>query len=231
MPYEPREDSFLLKKHIKDFCKLSFSVLDLGTGSGVLAKEAAKYSKDVTASDIDKELIRNLKKQHNQKNVNNINLKKSKTSLQKFDIKKSLISNNINNITFIHSDLFQKIKDKFDLIIFNPPYLSSKPIKTKSVTTKNSRDINKSSNNSNDIINEACKDLALDGGKNGTEIIEKFLKQAKRYLKKDGKVLLLASSLNKNIESLFKKYGCNYRLLDEEKFFFEKLYVWVLNFN
>ncbi|MCX6742354.1 MAG: DUF2431 domain-containing protein [Candidatus Pacearchaeota archaeon] len=224
--YEPSEDSFLLKKHIKDFCKPtpSFSVLDLGTGSGILAFEAAKYSKNVTASDIDEELIKDLKRQHNQKNVNNINLKKSKTSLQKVGIKK---------IKFIHSDLFSNIKGRFDLIIFNPPYLPTKTIKTKDLIT-NSSDIKKTIKNSDDaienkkIIKNNYKYIDLDGGKNGTEIIERFLKDAKKYLKKGGSVLLLTSSLNKNIEKLFKKYKCEYKLLEEEKFFFEKLYVWVL---
>jgi len=186
--YTPREDSFLIKKHIKDFCKKSnssnssFSVLDIGTGSGILAQEASKYSKKVVATDIDSKTISFLKKEFK----------------------------HTSKVKFLHSNLFSKInkKVKFDLIIFNPPYIPTKKINKK---------------------RDNIKYIDLDGGKNGTEIIEKFLKHAKKFLKKDGKILLLTSSLNKNIEKLFKKYNYTYIALDEEKFAFEKIFLWVLS--
>lgn len=167
--YEPQEDSFLLLKHIRHYSH--GNVLDMGTGSGILAKEAAKYSENVVAGDIDNNTIVQLKKDvHNKKR------------------------------TFITSDLFSKIKDRFDLIIFNPPYLPSTNI----------------------------RHIDIDGGRNGTEIIEKFLKQAKTHLRKEGKILLLCSSLNKDIEKLFKKYDYRYKKIDEAPLFFEKLFVWEL---
>ncbi len=170
-PYEPREDTFLLLKHIKKYIKTQYTVLEIGTGTGILAEEAAKYAKQVTASDIDKELIEKLKR-------NNKNPK----------------------IKFINSNLFINIKNKFNLILFNPPYLPSKEI----------------------------KDIRTDGGKNGTEIIERFLKQAKKYLKENGKILLVCSSLNKNIKQLFEKYQYKFKKIDEKKLFFENLYVYEL---
>jgi release factor glutamine methyltransferase len=186
--YEPREDSFLILKHVKDFCKQKAKVLDMGTGSGILAIEASRYSDDVTAVDIDKEVIKYLKK--------------------RIDVNKAHQThiNRYNRIKFIHSNLFSNLKSsKFDLIIFNPPYLPSK--------------------------SNTYKHIDLDGGFHGTEIIEKFLKQAKQHLKKGknpGKILLLTSSLNRNIFILFNKYKFKYNMLDQESFFFEKLYLWVL---
>ena len=168
--YEPREDSFLILKHIRDYVKKKDKVLDVGTGTGILAKEALKYAKEVVANDIDKKLINKLAK------------------------------NNTSKLKFIQSDLFSNIKEKFNLILFNPPYLPSQKI----------------------------KDKKIDGGKNGTEIIERFLRQAKNYLKKNGKILLLCSSLNKNINRLFKKYKYKAKKIDEKKMFFEKLYVYEL---
>ncbi len=184
--YEPREDSFLIAKHIKDFCHKSsdFNVLDMGTGSGILAIEASRYSDDVTAVDIDKQVILYLKG-------------------KKEDPTLSYLSNKARTIKFIHSDLFSNLKGKrFNLIIFNPPYLPSK--------------------------SNAYKHIDLDGGLHGTEIIEKFLKQAKKHLKPHGKILLLASSLNRGILLLFRKYDFSYKILDQENFFFEKLYVFIL---
>jgi release factor glutamine methyltransferase len=100
----------------------------------------------------------------------------------------------------IQSNLFEKIKDKYDLIIFNPPYLPENKKEP-----KNSR-------------------LATTGGKKGSEIINKFLKQAKKHLNKDGKIFLVTSSLTKGIKwNSFKK-----KKIASQKLFFEELYVWEL---
>jgi len=103
--YEPAEDSFLLKKYIKKYSK--GIVLDMGTGSGILAEEAASSKKvvKVFAVDINEEAI-----------IHCIRNQKSK------------------KITFAMSDLFslfkrdrRYMKIKFDTIIFNPPYLPNDP--------------------------------------------------------------------------------------------------------
>ncbi len=167
MTYNPREDSFLLLKNIKNHIKPGDKVLDMGTGSGILAKEAAKFSRQVTAADIDNEIP------------------KSKC---------------LGKINFIHSDLFSNINDRFDVILFNPPYLPSKNL----------------------------RHIDLDGGRNGTEIMEKFLVKAREHLNEKGKILLLCSSLNKNIEQIFKRYNYNFKKIDQTPLFFEKLYVYEL---
>ena len=53
--YEPQEDSFLLKNQIKNYAK--GLVLDIGTGSGMLAEEASKYAEHVIAVDINPKVI------------------------------------------------------------------------------------------------------------------------------------------------------------------------------
>jgi methylase of polypeptide subunit release factors len=63
--YEPAEDSYLIKRHIKFFAKNN--TLEIGTGSGILAAEASIYAKAVTAIDIQKEVVEYCKKKH-QKN-------------------------------------------------------------------------------------------------------------------------------------------------------------------
>ena len=64
MIYEPREDSFLLKKHVKKL--VSGKVLDVGTGSGIQALAALENTKEVLAVDISEEVVEYCKK----KNIN-----------------------------------------------------------------------------------------------------------------------------------------------------------------
>ncbi|MBT4376165.1 methyltransferase [archaeon] len=99
------------------------------------------------------------------------------------------------------SDLFSRVKEKYDLIIFNPPYLPK---------TENE---------------DEESELITTGGNEGSEIINEFLKQAKEHLEKDGKIFLLISDLTKGINWL----NCKKRLIDEKKLFFEKLEVWELS--
>lgn len=65
MIYDPQEDSYLLQSLIKRYAK-DKSVLDIGSGSGIQAKEALKWkAKSLTVSDIDEESLAHLKKIEN----------------------------------------------------------------------------------------------------------------------------------------------------------------------
>lgn len=166
--YEPREDSYLLQKYVKKYAK--GKVLDMGTGSGIQAQTALKFTKDVLAVDINENAIARAKD---------------------LGVKAKV------------SDLFSNVEGKFDLIIFNPPYLPEEE-------------------------NEGEISLALAGGKKGHELTEKFLKQAKSHLNPEGKILLIASSLTGEIEKIAKDKGYKIKCLETESFFFEKVSVYLL---
>src|SRR3989344_5917150 len=136
--YQPAEDSYLMQKYVRQYAE--GRVLDMGTGSGIQAKEAAKSPivREVIAVDINKIAIEKLK------------------------------SENIRKIKAIHSDLFENIEGKFNLIIFNPPYLPQ---------------------------DEGIADEAIYGGRKGWEISERFFEQATKHLINNGKILFLFSSL------------------------------------
>ena len=61
-PYEPCEDSYLLQKEVGKFAK--GRCLDVGTGSGIQAVEAKKFSDDITAVDIDPDVIKYCTSKH-----------------------------------------------------------------------------------------------------------------------------------------------------------------------
>ncbi len=108
-----------------------------------------------------------------------------------------------NKITFFEGDLFSFIhnnsSERFNLIAFNPPYVPSEKIKWKDT----------------------------DGGKNGREIIDIFLKEFFHFLAPKGVLLLLVSSLNKpeEIISILKKKKMSVFVVEKQKLFFEELIV------
>jgi len=175
--YEPREDSFFLKEEIKNYAHSL--VLDIGTGSGIQALEASKYASKVYAVDINSAAIKNLKK--------------------------TIRKNKIKNIIAVKSDLFSSLKKiKFDLIIFNPPYLPS---------------------------DKKYPDKALDGGKRGFELIERFFEEASAFLKPTGLILLVFSSLtNKNkVDEVIIRHLFDFKLIGTKKLFFEQLFLYKIS--
>jgi len=174
--YPPAEDSYLmsdiLKKDIPSLLKENseLKILEIGVGSGIHLETL-------------------------------YNLGVKKENIFSSDINPNAVAHcNLLGFNCTHSDLFDNILDKFDLIIFNPPYLP-------------------------DDAREPC-DLktATTGGKNGCEIINRFLADAKKYLNPDGKIFLITSSLTKGIDFgkwKKKQIGC-------ERLFFEELCVWKL---
>ena len=94
--YLPSDDSFLLAENLE--IKEGQSVLEIGTGSGIVSMYASLLTDDVTATDI---------------NYNALEL-----------AEKNFKINNIDTIKLEFGDLFEPVKDrKFDVILFNTPYL------------------------------------------------------------------------------------------------------------
>ncbi|MBI1970698.1 methyltransferase [Candidatus Woesearchaeota archaeon] len=104
--YLPHEDSFFLQQAVRDYAR--GMVLDMGTGTGIQAVEAAKKRNVSRVVAVDK-------------NTHAIGYCKARANTSKYNRK----------ITFLVSDLFSALQRKqfgaFDTIIFNPPYLPSDP--------------------------------------------------------------------------------------------------------
>src|SRR4030042_6247656 len=98
--YEPAEDSFLFAENLE--VKAGGVVLDLGTGSGILAVLAAKKAGTVVAVDVNPYAVR---------------CAKQTAELNRVEDK----------LSFLQANLFSAfdVQAKFDVILFNAPYLPS----------------------------------------------------------------------------------------------------------
>ena len=166
--YRPAEDTYLIIYNAIPGNK----ILEIGSGTGIIAIHFALKNHDVTATDIDE---------------NAIEL-----------INKNAMKNEIN-IKIIKSDLFENINEKYDTIIFNPPYL---PVENES--------------------------LQWSGGKSGFDTIYKFLDNAYKYLNQDGNIYIILSDLT-DIGNLIKKYkNYKFKKIKCEKFDFESIFLFEL---
>ena len=132
------------------------------------------------------------------------------TNILTADINPEVISH-LKSLNFntVQSHLFSNIsKQQSDLIIFNPPYLPE------------------------DKREPEDSRLNTTAGKQGYEIIIRFLEQAKDYLSDNGSILLLISSLSKPevIKQKIKFLDYKIKELGSKKIaFFEELFVFQLN--
>ena len=174
--YIPAEDSYLLADNL--LIKDGQSVLEIGTGSGIVAMYASKLTDNITVTDI--------------------NFDACELARKNFE------ENNIENIEILFGNLFEPVKNrKFDVILFNTPYLPTE----------------------DDEILDNTLNYAFDGGLNGRKIIDLFLNEVKNYLNDGGTVQLIQSSLSDNEKTLnmLDNLGFIAEIAEKEHFFFEDI--------
>ncbi len=166
-PLIPRQETeFWTEKIIKKIGSKKAYCLDLFSGSGCIGVSILKNTKNtkVDFAEIDKNLLKQI----------DINLKINKINKKRYKI--------------FYSNVFSGVKNKYDYIFANPPYISKKRINK----------VQKS------VINFEPK-KALFGGENGLKYINIFLKDVNKYLKKEGVIYLEFDSSQKNkIEKIEK---------------------------
>ncbi len=140
----------------------NLKILDLCCGSGVIGISLQKnLNADVLCVDISPACLK----------ITNKNAKENKASLK-----------------VLQSNMSEKIEEKFDLIVSNPPYIKTDDIKT----------LDKS-------VQDFEPMLALDGGHDGLKFYNIIAKNAKNYLTENGTLALeIGFDEAKDIKELLK---------------------------
>lgn len=156
-----------------DVKRKEWNILDLCTGSGAIGVSLARIANkvNVTCSDISEGAI-----------------KVAKENAQKHGVTKSM--------KFEHGDLFKPFnkhfhKQKFDMIISNPPYIKSSVIPT--------------------LQKEVCEHeplSALDGGESGLDFYERIVSGVGSHLKKGGVLLMeIGNDQGEAVSGLLSRNG------------------------
>lgn len=170
----PRPETEELAALVVGVAEEGQSILDLCTGSGAIAvavyKELEKSNRKakVTAVDI---------------------------SADALELAKENAEANEADILFIQSDLFSRIRGRFDIIVSNPPYIPSAEIQT---------------------LQREVKDyeprLALDGGADGLDMYRRIAKDASKYLNRGGVLIMeVGAGQAQEVVKLFK--SCAYSMI------------------
>ena len=187
--YEPSEDTFQLIENIK--IKKNDLVLELGTGCGIIALYCALYGANVVCSDIN----------HHSINLTKENYKKNRLLLKGI-------------IEVRYGDLFSVVKnnEKFDVIIFNLPYLP---------TTPDER-----------VGESGYFDLATDGGIDGLKLIKRYVMDLSKYIINGGKAYFIFSSLSnrKELENILSEKGLSAKIESSYLYNDERLDVYCIYF-
>lgn len=184
-------------KQIKNLKKQNVKILDLCTGSGAIAISILNYfdknigdnSSKLNVSDFNKQ-IDDFTLEPNKKNIEMYASDISKNALKvAYKNEENILKKHV--IKFVQSDMFDNIKEKFDIIVSNPPYIKSDVIKTLQ----------------KDVQNEPH--IALDGGKDGLKFYKIISDNYKKYLEKDGIILLeIGFDQRNDVQTLFKGSTC-----------------------
>jgi release factor glutamine methyltransferase len=170
--YPVREDTLLLLRAALAEAKSSDRVIELGTGSGYVARHLAGKVALVAATDVNPHACRAAASP---------------------------------GVGVARADLAAGIRGQFDLVLFNAPYLPTKPEERM----------------------DDWLEKALDGGKTGREVIARLLPDLPRLLAPGGRLLLVVSELTgvDEVRSLLGDAGFRAMIAWEEVIEGERLVV------
>ena len=177
----PRQDTECLVEIVLKHLHDGMRILDMCTGSGCILISLLHYSNDCVGVGVD--------------------LSEKALAVARENAKR-LSNNGISdkmNVNFIHSDLFENIDGKFDIIVSNPPYIKTEVIKGLMPEVKDYEPM-----------------MALDGMEDGLYFYRKIIKSAKEHLSRGGQLFFFFFyDQGQEVSDLMRKEG--YTCVEVEK--------------
>ncbi|MCQ2535907.1 MAG: peptide chain release factor N(5)-glutamine methyltransferase [Lachnospiraceae bacterium] len=162
----PRADTEILIDEVLKVIKDGDELLDTCTGSGCVLITLMKHRKLKSATGLD---------------ISEKALKMAKENAKRHEV----------NPKWIHSDLFEKVTDKYDVITSNPPYIDSEVLKGLQPEVKDFE-----------------PNMALDGGKDGLEPYRPLCEGAFNHLKDGGYFLTeIGYDQGEAVRKIFEEAG------------------------
>lgn len=155
----PRQDTEILVEEVLKYLHDGFRILDMCTGSGCILLSLLHYSNDcfgIGADLSDKAL--EVARENGRRLFGSSPVESALSS-------ESQTADPALRAAFVHSDLFENIEGKFEIIVSNPPYIQSEVIGG---------------------LMEEVRDheprMALDGGRDGLDFYKKIIADSREYL-------------------------------------------------
>lgn len=162
----PRQDTEVLVETVLKELKPGADILDMCVGSGCILLSLVKLGEDVHGTGVD---------------ISEEALKVAAKNRDKLEV----------NVNLVHSDLFQNVEGKYDLIVSNPPYIRTAVIEE---------------------LKEEVKFydpfIALDGKEDGLYFYRKIVDECRRYLKQGGKLYFeIGHDQGEDVKNLMEEAG------------------------
>ena len=175
----PRPETEELAMLVVNAAEAGDKILDLCTGSGALAiaiyKELEKDGRkaEVTAADISSDAL---------------------------DLARTNAALNGADIHFIESDMFTKIRERYNIIVCNPPYIPTKTIETLQTEVKDFE-----------------PHLALDGGEDGLDFYRVIAEKVNKNLARGGMLIMeVGDGEAEDVAQMFKY--CDYAMIIKDQY-------------
>lgn len=165
----PRQDTEILVEEIIKYVnaeKRTLKVLDMCTGSGCIAVSVDKLCENAVVQAVD-------------------------ISEKALDVAEKNNLKHHGNVTFICSDMFEKVDGKFDIIVSNPPYIETEEMKQLMPEVRDHE-----------------PGIALDGTEDGLKFYRIICSNLNQYLSEDGAVFFeIGYNQGKTVPELLRQNG------------------------
>lgn len=164
----PRQDTEVLVENVLQMLRPGMHVLDMCTGSGCILISLLKLCgfSDISGVGVD-------------------------VSEEALEVACKNAENLGVDVTFLHSDLFSEVKDKYDVIVSNPPYIRTAVIKELKEEVK---------------FHDPF--IALDGKEDGLYFYRRIVEESVRYLNVGGRLCFeIGHDQGDDVLSLMKEAG------------------------